>query len=340
MKVFLHIGTPKTGTSSIQQTCARHRDALLAENVMYPNVGNMNRHSILSVPFLDQGVPREFWSKFGRDKAEVDALVHTMWEDLFSAVAISRPDVLVLSGERLINISDFDGIQKKISNLQGITSVEVLCYLRHPYDHYLSAAQQVLKASFRTKDFATHRWDEALNSWAKIGNLTLKEFNRSLFRKSDIVVDFLDTVAGKPLPEVKPVHVNESMSAEAMVIVQRFRRDQFSNEDNVFNAPTNRLMAALQAVAATMPAEVAPTKPHLTEEAKEGVLRANIETVRNLDNSFDFQFSDADLYDTDIIPTEVDRTDRPSSIEDVISVDPRRVEALYSAVLSHLMNDL
>lgn len=39
-KVVLHIGTEKTGTTSIQHFMSQNRQALLAKGIVYPNLGS------------------------------------------------------------------------------------------------------------------------------------------------------------------------------------------------------------------------------------------------------------------------------------------------------------
>jgi len=38
-KLILHIGQPKTGTTSIQRFCLNHRNHLLQQGVLYPDAG-------------------------------------------------------------------------------------------------------------------------------------------------------------------------------------------------------------------------------------------------------------------------------------------------------------
>src|SRR5262245_23942491 len=67
MDCFLHIGTDKTGTSSIQRFLADNRDALLARGYLVPRAAGSDRH--IALPLYARGVrPTDnlpaAWAKF------------------------------------------------------------------------------------------------------------------------------------------------------------------------------------------------------------------------------------------------------------------------------------
>lgn len=62
MKLILHLGMPKTGSTSIQTFMAQNRDNLLALGVLYPKVNiSTNNHNFISI-FLNEheNIPRRY----------------------------------------------------------------------------------------------------------------------------------------------------------------------------------------------------------------------------------------------------------------------------------------
>src|SRR5215510_12928739 len=52
IELILHIGLPKTGTTSIQETLAAHRTALLEKGVLYPNSAGESAHALIPASIL------------------------------------------------------------------------------------------------------------------------------------------------------------------------------------------------------------------------------------------------------------------------------------------------
>src|SRR3954449_4869255 len=84
-RCFLHIGTPKTGTSSLQAILSTHQDELRQHGFLYPRAGRvpMGAHHNIS---MELSGARRFRSEFGTI------------EDLLSEIDGTRNDI-VLSSE-------------------------------------------------------------------------------------------------------------------------------------------------------------------------------------------------------------------------------------------------
>lgn len=343
MRVILHIGMSKTGTSSIQATCSKNRGRLKAEGVLYPNINNMNRHSFLSVPFREGNVPREFWTNYGADKNDADRRALEFWQQVRDDVKSEKPDTLILSGEQFFPVVHFDALKAQLAEVAPGSEVNVLCYLRHPCQHYLSAFQQIIKASSRIPRPGKTKWADNLTRWKAIGPLFLREFNRKKFRGGDVVLDFLDFSTGKALEGIEVDYANETMSAEAMAIIQPFRKYLESNVDNVFNQQSIQLLNWMEKLGQDLPADLSPTKPALNEVVKYHVMDKSFRDVKRLKREFGFSFSDKSLYDRQEINRRLDELTwdgdpRYEEIDDVIILDRKRVQALYSKLLEKFLN--
>ena len=118
--------------------------------------------------------------------------------------------------------------------------------MRAPANWYLSALQQVLKASWSPPDPA-YRMRHIFEAYERRfpGALAVRRYIDGGAQPFDIVEDFRTAIMpeiGEPLPASR---LNETMSAEAMAILQDRRRTQFPNENGVFKSETNALIARL-----------------------------------------------------------------------------------------------
>lgn len=83
-KIFVHIGTPKTGTTALQTFFANHTDLLAKNNIVYPTAGRRrNQHFYLAIPRVN-------------DKK----LVEQVWQSLYDELNTTQWDTAVISSER------------------------------------------------------------------------------------------------------------------------------------------------------------------------------------------------------------------------------------------------
>lgn len=131
MKIHLHIGTHKTGTTSIQHFADRHAALLLEHGVFWPDPRRLDKlarqHSRLW-RFLQQG-----------KQAEVSAFLAQAVKDA-GAAGVSG---MLLSGEGFSHATE-DEIAQLLAPLAG-HDVEVSVYFRNVYGYARSAFLQHLK---------------------------------------------------------------------------------------------------------------------------------------------------------------------------------------------------
>ena len=189
IRLWLHVGPAKTGTSSIQTTLRRHRDHLAAEGVLYPRIEHPvrgrsgNNHVILSRALLDD---------------EFDFVARTIagWEPL--------PDTVISS----------EGFPKcrtaRLSWLAGELGrrydFRVIYYMRDPIGRAVSSAGQAIKGG-RTSYAAIladpaprlhfRRQIEMLTESFGRERMMLRRFVPAAFRGGDLIADFCHAI-GRP----------------------------------------------------------------------------------------------------------------------------------------------
>lgn len=251
MRVVLHIGSNKTGTTSLQRALHAGRDLLAREGILYPRSpdGSSTHALLLAGMYHPDHVPR-LERQFPKSAAARAELVSRIREEVRSG----RPGTLVLSSEGFFRPLAPGALERLEGELRGLgaASVEVAVYLRRPSEKYLSSLQQSIKASSRFPLPASSAYREVLEPYVAVfgaGSVKARRFDRATLAGGDITEDFcrwhLGSAGATLAGRLARFRSNATLSAESMDIVRRFREAFYPGEDGRFNSATNALVRAL-----------------------------------------------------------------------------------------------
>lgn len=247
-KALIHIGTGKTGTTSIQDSLASQKRKLAG--VGYPNVVG-NAHHFLEVVYqeysrLSRGHRSDYLDEASRLK---DAKV-LRTKFLKRARQNKR---IILSSEFLSRFKEEQVLALK-SDLDdsGYTDYSVVIYVRDPVSYYRSLLQQKLKASHHPSNPREFRYGfrQAIESHRKYygDKVVVKAYDEAQLYKGDVVRDFLqhaEQFFRIDLSKVESKSSNRSLSAEGMFIMQRYRELYDFEVDNVLTPKSLALLSYL-----------------------------------------------------------------------------------------------
>lgn len=237
---YFHIGTEKTGTTSIQACLAANRAKLLTRGILFPAIfGPKANHFMLAV--------------YGQNDDKVDDLRRTIGvttpaairqqrlnlEEGFSAEVgkASGARTLLLSNEhchsRLITREEIQRVHDLLSPY--CERFQVIVYLRPQHELALSRYSTHIKlgglpgSPFPVVDrFAPYyNYNQLLMRWGKVfGDDSLKPriFSRSELVGGDVLADFLAQVGVDPAGLDTVPTQNESLSPEALEFLGRLNR--------------------------------------------------------------------------------------------------------------------
>jgi hypothetical protein len=264
--ILIHIGTPKTGTSSIQRALSEADATGAIRPVCVPTAsGRIDRSVLASLYGSYDRLPRFVRSRYAPDDPRLAEIQRECRRGLLEALRGS--DAAVLSSELLAPLA-VDEIERLRSELveAGASTFHIVLYVRDPADYYLSWTQQRLKASHRPMDPVEFRYPfrDFTVAWEQCfpGRVIVRRFARD--PDFDVVGDFsgvLEEHLGVSLPPI-PSRQNESLSAEGMEILQRYRSAFLADQDHVFVEETNRLLHFLAGSSELL----AQTRPELRPE--------------------------------------------------------------------------
>lgn len=240
--VVLHIGSGKTGTSTIQRVLRRNPEALLETGHLYPRTPGQVRHTRLGLYV----------------RPDDELVRHPDWlTGDFGAVADFRRDFrrrvereIARSGASRVVFSDeglFSAGERTIRRMRRFTTrlggqVRLVVYLRRQDDHLISRYQQVVKMGETTplttwmkQDWTgTYDYHLRLVSWQELepDAFVVRRFERERMVGRSLVSDFLDA-AGIELDEADLTHTeprNESLGAEAIELLRILNLDRVEHE--------------------------------------------------------------------------------------------------------------
>ncbi len=328
MKVILHIGSGKTGTTSIQRSLADRSRHLLRHGILYPVLAGDIVHNYLTVEFACD-TPRRMLQRFG-SRQRVAERSHQLWDLLRTAVQRNSPDTLVLSAERLFEAIPAEGFCERLHDFfPQISKLEIIAYLRRPSSLFASKIQQALRGSAEFPQPNRVPNANLLQCWRNQGSVRVFEFHRSLLQDGDIVSDFWHKAF--PDLELKPaagrVTENVSLSGEGIALLQRYRQQFFDDKNGLFLPETNALMRMISRIEQANPDNIRFTRPKLHGDIAEFIDYATTDNAE-LAREFGFRFHDLEMSRSALAFKPL-RSSPYVDVEDVLAVDPDKFRRLH-----------
>lgn len=230
--VVLHIGTDKTGTTSLQQLLRLNRAALLEHGVLYPRSPGRVRHVELGLYARSDEALLKARDWLRGDHPSPDVFRRRLRRRLTREITESGASRVVLSDEALFRLqSDFIERLRDLTN--GSASLRIVVYLRRQDEHLVSSYQQAVKVgeTRRLDEWARQifprRYDYAarLRDWQSAlepEKVVVRPFERERFPGGSLAQDFLDAAGvAVPVDRLRPVAArNESLGAEAVELLR------------------------------------------------------------------------------------------------------------------------
>jgi hypothetical protein len=220
MKVVLHIGVHKTGTTAIQRTLHHNSASLIERGYFYqpPGPGEHNHHLIadgLKVHAANE--TKEWASKALRA--------------LFEQAAAAGCHTCIVSSEMFVESPDIGLIRDILAG----HSLQIIAYLRPPDEIVVSAYNETVRDSFkrwpRNLDERPFQYDPSywnvLSGWLAVfgpSQLTLAPFDVSQWPQYDLVLDFLRMIGIEeiflPYRDLTEADMNFSLPASLIEVVR------------------------------------------------------------------------------------------------------------------------
>jgi hypothetical protein len=272
LDLVLHIGSGKTGTTSVQRFLRRNRKSLAALGLCFPQTPGLGRHVALSLfAKPDRELSKMIaWRRLGHfSPAEFRK---DFRHRLFREIARSGHSRVLFSDEGLYGSSD-----ETLRRLRAFTdeiagSVRLVVYLRRQDDHLASRYQQVVKTGevrrladrVEQLDLSkTYDYHTRLQTWARLlepTDFVVRPFEPDRFLDGSLYQDFLAASGiDARVSELRGVDSqNETMDAEAVEFLRILNLYRVEHEAAVPGLIDNRGLGRRLAQASTGPTLTLP----------------------------------------------------------------------------------
>lgn len=204
MKAILHIGTGKTGSTSIQEYMFVNRKSLLEQGIFYSEALGLKNHRRLPAIFQNDDKPENYYKDRGLLTPKDRRAAKEIWwrefqNELMQAGSCAR---CLISAEHLSQLDNEEvkALHNRLAPL--FEEVRVLVYLRDPVDYAVSMYDTALKIGSPNMRPAAPAlggptdYARILQAWSEVfgkEHMNVRLFDRSELVGGDILQDFAHT---------------------------------------------------------------------------------------------------------------------------------------------------
>lgn len=234
MKITIHIGLEKTGTTSIQGFLNHRRAELLAKGVLFPEAPGKSNQTLLAAAAMSDpvNIRARAIAQGGADFAD------TLAQNMRAEIAAAKPERLLLSNEHCSSrLHSVEEVTRLRTLLEQFGEVErVIVYLRRQDEFLLSTYSTSVKSG-DSRPFALpsdrkmrSRYDfqALLELWAGVFGreaMQPRRFQPSAWAGGDLLSDFC-AAAGLEVGDRSAPARNLSLSAEGLEFLRLLNKEK------------------------------------------------------------------------------------------------------------------
>lgn len=230
-RAFVHIGMPKTGSTTIQNTMSAARTTLQDHGLIYPGTGP--DHAVLIAPFHKDGAGHFYLKNKGISKDQAARDFERFTTSLRAQTQGFDGDLL-LSSEYLYQLGR-PALGKLDAYFTGLGfEMTIVCYVRHPLAGVTSQIQQRVKMNGRSLAdmLAEPRWGSIKAcvhpALLELGRDRIMVRSLEAARPQGVARDILQAIAYKgPVQDIPNLHANTSLSGPAIYGLDWLNRQRF-----------------------------------------------------------------------------------------------------------------
>ena len=227
--LHLHIGSYKTGTTSIQRTFERNRKELKRQGFCYPG-REKNHHKL----FFITRSPEEYWPREykGVDKEILRSQIEQFVSGLEGEIK-SRKNQYIISSEYFFFIEKEKNIREAVNYLESLFSeIKVYVFVRNTADLYKSYQQTKLRAQCYVDSprYFRYNFKKIIENWSKYCDVEVIKYSKEIDSCRSfcerVGVNYKDLYQGNK-------QVNRSISIEQMVLLEKIQKNLYPDYNNI-----------------------------------------------------------------------------------------------------------
>jgi hypothetical protein len=343
-KAMIHIGTGKTGTTTIQKAWYLSQKKGLIPEIVYPIVSSMKNsmeQHYLTILYRDYDrIPRTFKSMYNNSPERIFKIRERVQKEYFQCLDSCKK--VFISSEYLSGCNKAEIAKLKADlRAKGFDDVRVLVFVRFPPAFYISFLQQVVKASHQVLNPSTFKYNfrRIIGNWQFHfpENLLVRSYDPDQFYENSLIREVARIAENffqqNQVPLMDLPRENTSVSLESLFILRNYRQQFYSDHDNVFTKDSERLRSFLAKLDRNNPTPL---------RLKQGVQRLIIENHRKdlqwLNQEFGVGFSGVEK---DVSPSGKQafmENGKDVKLEDIFeNFDYMRVAGYYNEIIHYFL---
>jgi hypothetical protein len=227
-KLYLHIGTAKTATTTLQLALSRNRKKLSGLGYRYAGFST-NHSNLLNLMFSDHPHDDPNLITKGINTKKKCKQTKSRWADRLAKEFSSPEDNFIFSGEKLSSFTANEASHIRSYMMKYFKEIKIIVYVRDPVGYANSIAQQRLKhkavlENFDTKPplpFYKKKIAPYIDAFGS-ENVIIRVFNEAIRSDFGIVGDFLEVIgiaSSRAQDFETGTPANSSLSMESALII-------------------------------------------------------------------------------------------------------------------------
>lgn len=321
-RVHLHIGSYKTGTTSIQKTFHTNRNELAQQGFVYPG-NTFNHHQFFFVTRSEEkDWPRQF-KNFERPvlRSAIDS-----YFDILEKWLAADFNEQIISTEYLF-IDNPHYIKNTVDYLkQFFSDIRIYVFVRNPVQYYRSFQQQKIKAcSFITSpDCFYYNFRNVIETWNRFGKVEVIEYKPGR-DSSEVFCEKMGLNFGELL--TNSAENNSSLSVEQMLLLEKVQRNLYQNKEDRFK----KHLEIIQNISPN-----SATKPKLRDDVKTLVQQNHKDDLEWLKKKYGIDFLNGYSDQTELPGVQKFKEGR-AAIKDVYKISDNQLLERYEASVVDLL---
>lgn len=244
-KCVIHVGMPKTGTTSIQETLHN----LDTERFVYARLCNFTGHGTpVFTLFAARPELHQSNSRRAHDAQAMRRFIARAGVDFDAALGEAQGRTLIISGEDILMLQqpELKAMRQRLNRKPE--DITIAAYVRPPFSYMTSVFQERVRYGRLTAFVGEKLYHSYRNSFEKFDavfgreHVQLWKFERSSLRGGDVVRDFCARI-GLEIPESRIVRANEGSSREFVCLKFQYNRFCKANDFEPMTMPQVQSMA-------------------------------------------------------------------------------------------------
>lgn len=233
MRIIVHAGMNKTGSSAVQEYLGLVRRDMPATGYIYPGEDEPSHWKLAVALTGERSLKKDEKPRGYLDRRAQKHKVEPGAEKATVAAAITGAgpdDAVILSHENFSTPPRAAALMHFLREVAPHAEVHAIAYIRHPVSAYPSVVQQVIKGRMAVVPPSKWVWSHpkrAAGLHSAFGaNTLIRVHDRALLRDGDVVEDFralTEDLTGRPLPPApKALSTNTSISGAGCTLLYQF----------------------------------------------------------------------------------------------------------------------